>query len=138
MIQCRSRCNSWRCQRTHYDSDQRYNLLHCRETCYTMKQFIISLLILCAYMLVDTLLTAWGLRLGLRESNPFVTTDNLFGFYIAMSAYVVLNASAAYFLARYLKIKYVARLTVLSLTIFYVYVLSNNISLIWRLVRYYR
>ncbi len=99
-----------------------------------MKDFVISLVILNLYRLVDTILTAFGLGLGLHEANPIIPTDNLFLYYVVLSTVITVFTFAVHLVEKYLDMKHITRITLSLMTLFYVYVLIHNVIAIWEVI----
>lgn len=101
----------------------------------------LTLGILIAYSMMDVLLTAVGLSLGLGESNAIVRMYvNAAGIVLGLilhSSITILLFSAIFVALCWveehlLDFKHVTRFTISLITVFYVCVLIHNLYLIWR------
>lgn len=98
-----------------------------------MKQLIVSLVILSLYGLADVVLTAVGLKLGLREVNPLVPVNHLILHYTVVTAFIAANAIAVRVVAKRLGWEHIARTAVSLITVVYIYALIRNVAMIWRI-----
>ncbi len=104
-----------------------------------MSQLIISLCILCAYMTTDILLTAIGIVVfGLQEGNPYVVWRiERLGIIPSLICHVIMGIMllgdlvAIHVVEIYTGVKHIAQIATWLITIFYVFVLLNNIIAIW-------
>jgi len=103
-----------------------------------MKQLFVSLAILSLYGLADVVLTAVGLKLGLRETNPFVPVDHLFLHWVIVVAFTVIDVLTICAIGKKLlaiDLRPTAQRVVSLITMVYVCVLIHNTTMIWRVQR---
>ncbi len=108
-----------------------------------MKRLGIALCILLAYSMMDVLLTMVGLNLGLRESSPIaVLFIDSIGIVIGLMVHLAITAvlfaailAALWWVEKHLlRTKHITRTAVSLITVFYIFVLTNNLYMIWRCV----